>query len=564
MAGTKRGAHLALSLERLEPSSRPAGSRAPAHRAVCHAAPARAHRRLPRRGRPRGRDHRCRARKALELEVIVPVEDMARMGEALDSTRSPAGRRRPEARRCIWPSIHPRLLELIRAHRSTLIFVNSRRLAERLAARLNELAGEELVRAHHGSIAREQRLEIEEALKDGRLPALVATSSLELGIDMGASTSSCRSRRRHRCGRAAADRARRAPGGGADRRARSSPSTAATCSRRRSSCDACAAGRSRRRASRATPLDVLAQQLVAMLLHGRVDGRRAARAWSTPRRELPRAVARAARRRARHALRPLPVRRVRRAQAADRLGPRRPARSRAATTRAWWRSPQAAPSRTAGLRRLPAGRDGKGGRRVGELDEEMVYESRAWARRSCSARARPGGSRRSRRDRVHRHAGARRAGQDAVLARRRRRPPDRARPGHRRDSCASWRRCRAAAAETRLRDEHGSTRWRRATCIQYLADQREATGALPTDRTLVIERFRDELGDWRVCLLSPFGGRVHAPWAMAIEARLRERRPRGPDDLDRRRHRVRLPEADDAARVEELLLLDPGRDRGAC
>src|SRR5207245_2929618 len=89
-------------------------------------------------------------------------------------------------RSSIWPAIHPRLLELIRAHRSTLIFVNSRRLAERLAAALNELAGEELVHAHHGSIAREQRLRIEDDLKSGRLPALVATSSLELGIDMGA------------------------------------------------------------------------------------------------------------------------------------------------------------------------------------------------------------------------------------------------------------------------------------------------------------------------------------------------------------------------------------------
>src|SRR5438046_10727210 len=89
-------------------------------------------------------------------------------------------------RTSIWPAIHPRLLELIRAHRSTIVFTNSRRLAERLAQRLNELAGEELVRAHHGSIAREQRLQIEEDLKAGRIPGLVATSSLELGIDMGA------------------------------------------------------------------------------------------------------------------------------------------------------------------------------------------------------------------------------------------------------------------------------------------------------------------------------------------------------------------------------------------
>src|SRR2546430_13603169 len=86
----------------------------------------------------------------------------------------------------IWTAIHPLILELIHAHRSTLIFVNSRRLAERLASALNELAGEEIVHAHHGSIAREQRLRIEDELKSGKLPAMVATSSLELGIDMGA------------------------------------------------------------------------------------------------------------------------------------------------------------------------------------------------------------------------------------------------------------------------------------------------------------------------------------------------------------------------------------------
>ncbi len=110
----------------------------------------------------------------------MPVEDLANLSDGADED---AG---PEKRHSIWPNIYPALLELIRAHRSTLVFVNSRRLAERMSSRLNELAGEELVLAHHGSIAREQRLEIEEALKAGRLPALVATSSLELGIDMGA------------------------------------------------------------------------------------------------------------------------------------------------------------------------------------------------------------------------------------------------------------------------------------------------------------------------------------------------------------------------------------------
>ncbi len=112
---------------------------------------------------------------------------MARLGEVLPPEDQPGGPAiAAEARSSIWPAIHPRILDAIRAHRSTIVFTNSRRLAERLAQRLNELAGEELVRAHHGSIAREQRLQIEEELKAGRLPALVATSSLELGIDMGA------------------------------------------------------------------------------------------------------------------------------------------------------------------------------------------------------------------------------------------------------------------------------------------------------------------------------------------------------------------------------------------
>ncbi len=177
LAGTKRGAHLALSLERLcaltdvEPqriglsaTQRPLSAIAAFLGGV-------------------GREVEIAdagSRKPLALEVIVPVDDLGHLGDAAPDT---AG---PEERHSIWPSIYPRLLELIRAHRSTLVFVNSRRLAERLSNRLNELAGEELVRAHHGSIAREQRLQIEEELKAGRLPALVATSSLELGIDMGA------------------------------------------------------------------------------------------------------------------------------------------------------------------------------------------------------------------------------------------------------------------------------------------------------------------------------------------------------------------------------------------
>jgi ATP-dependent Lhr-like helicase len=211
MAATKRGAHLALSLERLDrlcesvrgPLARPqriglSATQRPLEEVARYLG---------------GRERKVTivdtgVRKQLDLEVIVPVEDMAEPGrrsveeidpavEELIPSGPAAGRAYdPVQRTSIWPSIHPVLLDLIRNHTSTLIFVNSRRLAERLAQQLNELAEElglvnesgtgELVRAHHGSIAREQRTEIEDALKAGRLPALVATSSLELGIDMGA------------------------------------------------------------------------------------------------------------------------------------------------------------------------------------------------------------------------------------------------------------------------------------------------------------------------------------------------------------------------------------------
>src|ERR1041385_2542318 len=123
-------------------------------------------------------------RKQLKLRIEVPVEDMARPAKTNEIPSGPVGGANQRA--SIWSSIHPRLLELIHAHRSTLIFVNSRRLAERLAGALNELAGEPLVRSHHGSLARAARSEVEDLLKAGRIKALVATSSLELGIDMGA------------------------------------------------------------------------------------------------------------------------------------------------------------------------------------------------------------------------------------------------------------------------------------------------------------------------------------------------------------------------------------------
>ena len=189
MAATKRGAHLAISLERLEQLTVTPPQR------IGLSATQRPLEEIARFLGGQVNDGEADGprpvtivdaghRKPMEIEVIVPVEDMAELGKPIDApvedpTRGPS-------RSSIWPAIHPKLLELIRAHRSTIVFVNARRMAERLAARLNELAEEDLVRAHHGSLAREQRTEVEDALKEGRLRAIVATSSLELGIDMGA------------------------------------------------------------------------------------------------------------------------------------------------------------------------------------------------------------------------------------------------------------------------------------------------------------------------------------------------------------------------------------------
>jgi ATP-dependent Lhr-like helicase len=188
IAGTKRGAHLALTLERLERLRDPDR---PAPQRIGLSATQRPLDTIAGFLGGVGPDRDVTivdagARKPLELEVVVPVEDMAALGEVLPQEQQPGGPAiSPEQRSSIWPAIHPRILELIKSHQSTIVFTNSRRLSERLAQRLNELAGEDLVRAHHGSIAREQRLEIEEELKAGRLPALVATSSLELGIEFG-------------------------------------------------------------------------------------------------------------------------------------------------------------------------------------------------------------------------------------------------------------------------------------------------------------------------------------------------------------------------------------------
>ena len=588
IAGTKRGAHLALSLERLEhlrdqgaDGGRGSdGDPDPDPGRDAHA-DARARRSPQRIGlsatqRPLetiarflggiGLDRQVTVvdagtRKPLELQVVVPVEDMSAIGEVLPQEQQPGGpATSPDLRTSIWPAIHPRILELIRSHRSTIVFTNSRRLSERLAQRLNELAGEDLVRAHHGSIAREQRLEIEEELKAGRLPALVATSSLELGIDMGAvdlviqvESPTSVARGLQRVGRAGHQVG--------------APSKGIIFPKYRGDLLECAVvtrrmheGAIERTVLPRNPLDVLAQQLVAMTVMERWTGddllRTVTRA--APYESLTREVfdgvlgmlAGAYPSDEFAELKP----RVVWDRVTDTIEGRRDARVVAVT------SGGTIPDR--GLFGVfMEGEAGTPGRRVGELDEEMVYELRAGMHGdvivlgATSWRVQEIG-----RDRVTVTPAPGVPGKlpfwkgDAVG-----RPIELGRAlgafvGELEGDLAHGVRGRATAA-TRLREQHDLDDLAAHNLLAYLEDEREATGALPTDRRIVIERFRDELGDWRLTLLTPFGGRVHAPWSLAIEARLADRlgmevQTIWSDDGIA----IRLPEGDaDLAGVEELL-----------
>ena len=408
-----------------------------------------------------------------------------------------------EPRQSIWPAIYPRLLDLVRAHRSTLIFVNSRRAAERVAHRLNDLAEEEIARAHHGSIAREQRLEIEEMLKTGRLPALVATSSLELGIDMGA------------IDLVVQVESPKSVAAGLQRVGRAGHHVDAASSGRffpkyRGDLleTAVVVGRMREGAIEHTrvprqPLDVLAQQLVATTvmddwavddLHAMVtraaptaiSAGRSSRACSTC---WPAAT--------RPTSSPSCGRGVVWDRAAGIVRGRDDARRLAVTSRR--HDPRPRP-----LRRLP----GRLGRRA------SASSTRRWSYEARSGEVFQLGATSWRieqitRDRVLVVAGAGRARADAVLEGRRRRAG--------RTSSAGPSARRPARARFGDLDELAAS-----NLSTYLDDQEAATGVIPSDRTIVVERFRDEIGDWRVCVLSPFGGRVHAPWALAVERRMGE------------------------------------------
>ena len=559
LAATKRGAHLALSLERLDELGD-----APPQR-IGLSATQRPLEEIARflggqeaNGAPRAvtivdAGHR----KPMELEVEVPVDDMAELSAVSEPPQrqpirlGPAGIGTSPSQGSIWPSIHPRLLELIRAHRSTIVFVNARRLAERLAARLNELADEDLVRAHHGSLAREQRLEVEDALKGGTAPGdrrdVVASSSASTWARW---TSSCRWSRRARSPAACSGSAGPATRSASPAGARSSRSSAATCSRWPWSPSGCSPARSRRRATRGTRSTCW-----------RSSSSRCARSTSgastTSRRrcdvpanfaDLSHDVFLAvldllAGRYPSDGFAELRPRLVWDRAADDGAGARgrRPARDHLAAAR----SPTAACSACS----CPTARAS------GELDEEMVYESRRGevfllGRVVVADRGhhpRPRG----------RLPRARRAREDALLERRQARPPDRARARDRRVHARAARRASASPRSRSCRRDLGLDERAARNLVAYLDEQAEATGAVPDDRTIVVERFRDELGDWRVCILSPFGQRVHAPWGLAIEQRLLDRFGPGAQVLwGDDGIVVRLPEAVDRIPVEDLVF-DP-------
>ncbi|MDQ6847061.1 MAG: DEAD/DEAH box helicase, partial [Candidatus Dormibacteraeota bacterium] len=509
LAGTKRGVHLALSLERLCALTDSDPQR------IGLSATQRPLSEVARFLGGIGRDVvivDAGVRKPMELTIEVPVDDMTDLDRGAERSGDVSTPQAP--RRSIWPAVTPRLLELIRAHRSTIVFVNSRRLAERLSGQLNDLAGEDLVRAHHGSIAREQRTAVEEMLKEGRLPAIIATSSLELGIDMGAVdlvvqvgsplTVASGLQRIGRAGHSVGVASR----GTIFPTHRGDLLEAATIAERMLD------GAIEETRVPRNPLDILAQQIVAMA---------ALDTWDVG--ELHRTIVRAY---------PFADLGTRAFEATlDMLDGRYPSEEFGELrARIVWDRLAGTVRGRAGAQRLAVTSGGtipdrglysvnifEDGRRVGELDEEMVYELRpgevfilgatSWRCVDITPQ------------------------QVLVL-------PAPGEPG----KIAFWhgdsvgrpyevgaavgalvRELRAAgepAALERLRSRAGLDERAARNLVDHLADQEQATGAVPDDRTIVVERFRDQLGDWRLCVLSPFGARVHAPWSLVAAQRLRQ------------------------------------------
>ncbi len=534
MAATKRGAHLMLTLERLEEVTDDPPQRiglSATQRPLEEVAEFLGGFSEPGTRRP-VRIVDAGIRKTLEVEVVIPIEDMSTLGQVkVELTPGPATSALTERRTSIWPSIYPEILRRILANRTTIIFCNARRAAERLAAKLNELAIEEgvpgivdpetgqvideLVRAHHGSLAREQRVVIEDRLKRGELRAIVATSSLELGIDMGAvdlviqvESPGAVSRGLQRIGRAG-HQVGEPSRGSIFPKHRGDLLEAAIVTRRMID------GEIESTHYLRNPLDVLAQQIVAHVaiveecsvgdLTAMV--RRCASFADISDDLLANVLDLLAGRYPSEEFSELRPRIV-----WDRINDR--LRARDGSKRLAVTSGGTIPDRGLFGVFLPDGT------RVGELDEEMVYESRpgetfvlgasTWRIEDITfervtvtpAPGQPGkmpfwhGDRPGRPLELGRALGA---------------------------FVREIRDLDEASAIERLMGHYSLDAFAAGNLQQYLAEQAEATGAVPDDRTVVIERFQDEIGDWRVCILTPFGTPVHAPWAMAIERRLMDR-----------------------------------------
>ncbi len=517
---TKRGAHLALSLERLE-TLRPKGAR-PLQRIGLSATQKPLDEVARLLGGFEGGSPRpvillnAGARKTMRLSVeAVGAEVLGEREPKADAEETHAGG--------VWPAVHARVVELIRSHRSTIVFVNSRRLAERLAAALNDVAEEELALAHHGSLAREKRAAIEDRLKRGELRAIVATSSLELGIDMGAVDLVIQIEAPPSIASGLQRVGRASHGVGGIPRGVLVP-------KHRHDLIACAAATAGMREGDVeetfyprNALDVLAQQIVAMAAMDPLSEsdlfdcvRRAAPFAELPRNAFDGVL--------------------------DMLSGRYPSDDFAdLRPRITWDRSRGTIQPRVGAHRLAvthggtipdrglygvftnpsdaAGESPKGGRRVGELDEEMVFELRvgevfmlgasSWRADQITY------------DRVNVSPAAGEPGKMPFWHGDR---PGRTRAFGTRIGALVRRVAKHESDKSlgELRDGHALTTSAAGALIRYVHEQVAATGEVPSDQAVVIERFVDEVGDHRVVVLCPFGTRVIAPWAIAVAAKLRE------------------------------------------
>jgi ATP-dependent Lhr-like helicase len=566
VAGSKRGSHLALTLERLGQIAGDdmqriglSATQNPLEEVARYMVGPRRNCRIVDTG----------VRKPLDLKIQLPVESLAAPGDTAAPELDPLVGGTEPTMNSIWPAMYPELLKLIREHHSTIVFVNARRGAERLALRLNELAAAEaeaeerpvkdIARAHHGSLAREERTIVEELLKSGQLPCLVATSSLELGIDMGAvdlviqvESPKSVARGLQRIGRAGhnvgdVSRGRIFP------KFRGDLLECAVVARRMHE------GKIEQTVVPRNALDVLAQQVVAICAAApdeEVDGERTPGAisvdWLFDLVTATHSYAELTRASLENVLDMLDGRypssdfaelrpRIVWDRIAGTLRARKGARLLAVTNAG------TIPDRGLYAVTLPDGR------RVGELDEEMVYEARpgqTFLLGASTWRIEEIG-----RDRVVVTPAPGMPGAvpfwkgDSV-----------GRPAELGEAIGAFSRWAVDVEPAELQADYDLDERAARNLVEYLREQRDATRVVPSDRSIVVERFRDEIGDWRLCVLSPYGGRVHAAWGLALSARIREELQLESDAIwSDDGIIVHLPDADelDPGALDELVLIEP-------